>query len=99
MLTTKKLDVKRGATQIAYHAEWTFTYDRKNRVKSHTHTAASNARGNISYDAVGRVWQRWNDNSSTQDWDGTLTRYVYNGATLAQEHQVTGGLNDRQNCV
>jgi hypothetical protein len=49
-------------------------------------TNASSVRGNLWYDGRGRVWQRWNDNSSTEDWDGTLLRFVYDGSTLAQEH-------------
>jgi len=84
---TKKLDVKRGATQLAYRAQWTFAYDRNNRLKSHTNTNASNVRGNLWYDGRGRVWQRWNDNSSTEDWDATLKRFVYDGGALVQEHE------------
>ena len=34
-------------------------------------------------------WQRWNDNSSTGDWDADLKRFVYDGAALAQEHTVS----------
>jgi len=79
--------VKRGATQLAYRAQWTFAYDRKNRLKSHTNTNASNVRGNLWYDGRGRVWQRWNDNSSTEDWDETLKRFVYDGGALVQEHE------------
>jgi hypothetical protein len=86
LTTTKKLDASRGGNQLAYRAEWTFTYDRKNRLKSHANTNASNVRGNLWYDGRGRVWQRWNDNSNTEDWDGTLLRFVYDGSTLAQEH-------------
>ena len=85
---TKKLDVKRGATQLAYRAQWTFTYDRKNRLKSHTNTNASNVRGNLWYDGRGRVWQRWNDNSVTEEWDATLKRFVYDGGALVQEHEL-----------
>ena len=44
-------------------------------------------RGNLWYDGRGRVWQRWNDNSSTEDWDATLKRFVYDGAALVQEHE------------
>jgi hypothetical protein len=83
---TKKLDATRGSNQLAYRAQWTFTYDRKNRLKSYTNTNASYARGNLWYDGRVRVWQRWNDNSSTEDWDAALTRFVYDGSTLAQEH-------------
>ncbi len=68
-------------------AQWTFSFDRKNRLKTHTYAGGSNVRGNIWYDGAGRVWQRWNDNSVTGDWDDTLMRYVYDGNSLAQEHQ------------
>jgi YD repeat-containing protein len=86
LTTTKKLDASRSGNQLAYRAEWTFTYDRKNRLKSHTNTNASNVRGNLWYDSRGRVWQRWQDNSVSGDWDQTLTRFVYDGSTLVQEH-------------
>jgi len=36
---------------------WSFTFDRKNRLKSYTHTDASNVRRNLWYDGKGRVWQ------------------------------------------
>ena len=36
--------------------------------------------------ADGKPWQRWNDDSSTSEWDGTLTRFVYDGSQLVQEH-------------
>ena len=68
-------------------AEWTFSFDRKNRLRTHTYAGGSNVRGNICYDGMGRVWQRWNDDSVSGDWDETLMRYVYDGNTLAQEHQ------------
>jgi YD repeat-containing protein len=86
LATAKKLDATRGGNQLAYRAEWTFTYDRKNRLKSHTNTNASYVRGNIWYDGRGRIWQRWNDNSNTEDWDASLIRFVYDGSQLAQEH-------------
>ncbi len=76
--------------RLANRAEWTFTYDKINRLKSYTHADAGDVRGNIWYDGRGRIWQRWNDNSDTSDWDGTLTRFVYDGNQLAQEIQFTG---------
>jgi len=63
-------------------AALTFTYDRKNRLKSHTHSGASDVRGNLWYDGQGRVWQRWTFEGI--DWATDLTRFVYDGA-LAQE--------------
>ena len=84
---TKLVDIDRDGTQLVYRAEWTFTYDRKNRLKSHTNTNASNVRGNIWYDGQGRVWQRWNDDSGTSEWDATLIRFVYDGSQLVQEHE------------
>ncbi len=71
--------------RLANRAEWTFTYDKITRLKSYTHTAASDVRGNLSYDGRGRIWQRWNDNSDTSYWDATLTRFVYDGSQLVQE--------------
>ncbi len=76
-----------------YRAEWTFTFDRKNRLKSFTNEGASNVRTNLWYDGMGRVWQRWNDNTSSGDWDETLMRYVYDGNSLAQEHEFTASGN------
>jgi len=40
IVITKKVDAKRGGTQLAYRAQWTFTYDRKNRLKTHTYVGA-----------------------------------------------------------
>jgi len=56
-------------------------------LKGFTHAGASNVRTNLWYDAMGRVWQRWNDDSVSGEWDETLMRYVYDGNTLAQEHE------------
>ena len=63
------------------------TFDRKNRMKSHTHSGASNVRGNLWYSGAGQVFQRWNDNSSSGIWADSLYRYIYDGS-LAQEHLV-----------
>ena len=76
----------RGA-QPAYRARWTFTFDLKNRMKSQTHEDAGNVRENLWWDGAGRVWQRWNDNSVSGDWDADLTRCVFDGSSLAQEHK------------
>jgi hypothetical protein len=81
---TKKVDARRSATQLSFRAQWTFTYDRKNRMKTHTNTGALNVRGNLWYDGLGRVWQRWNDTLGT--FAATLTRNVYDGSQLIQEH-------------
>ena len=80
--------------RLVYRAAWTFTFDRKNRLKSHTNTNTSNARTNLWYDAMGRVWQRWNDDTVTGSWDTTLARYVNDGQTLAQEHLFTVSRQD-----
>jgi len=92
MRTTKSLDVNfmtagSGNVRLVYRAEWTFTFDRKNRLKSFTNEGASNVRTNLWYDGMGRVWQRWNDDSVSGEWAETLMRYVYDGSTLAQEHE------------
>ncbi len=59
----------RLASSESFPIRRTFAYDRKNRIKSHTHADTSNARENLWYDHVSRVWQRWIDNSSTEEWD------------------------------
>jgi hypothetical protein len=41
------------------------------------------------WDGAGRVWQRWNDDSVSGDWEPELTRYVYDGSQLGQEHHWT----------
>jgi hypothetical protein len=86
---TKEFDAVRSSAQLAYRGNWTFTYDRANRLKSYTNTKASNVRGNNWYDSKGKVWQRWTDNTSTSQWDNTLKRYVYDGGQLVQEHDWT----------
>jgi hypothetical protein len=58
-------------------------------LKTYTNTNASNKRGNLWYDGRGRVWQRWQDHTVTGAWDLSLTRFVYDGSTLAQEHYFT----------
>jgi len=93
MTGTKMLDVKRGSTQLAYRDEWTFTFDKMNRLKTYTNTNASNKRGNLSYRSNGTVWQRWQDNTSTSLWDATLKRFVYDGSQLTQEHDWTASGN------
>ncbi len=97
MTGTKKLDAYRTISgtnyKISFRAQWTFTFDRKNRLKTHTYPSGLNTRGNIWYDGVGRVWQRWNDDSVTGDWDADLKRFVYDGNALAQEHKFTAGGN------
>ena len=91
MTGTKKLDAYRTISgtnyKIAFRAQWTFSFDRKNRLRTHTYAGGSNVRGNICYDGMGRVWQRWNDNSSTGDWDADLKRFVYDGNAMAQDHE------------
>ena len=90
---TKKFDASRSGSQLSYRAQWEFTFDNKNRLKTHENvSAADNVRGNIWYDGKGRVWQRWNDSSSTPEWDPTLKRFVYDGATLVQEHTVAASV-------
>jgi len=73
MTGTKKMDAYRTISgtnyKIAFRAQWTFAFDRNNRLKTHTYAGGSNVRGNIWYDGMGRIWQRWNDNSVTGDWD------------------------------
>jgi hypothetical protein len=86
---TKEFDAVRSSAQLAYRGNWTFTYDRTNRLKSYTNTNSSNVRGNNWYDSKGKVWQRWTDNTSTSQWDNTLKRYVYDGGQLVQEHDWT----------
>ncbi len=58
-----------------------------------TYPSGLNTRGNIRYDSMGRVWQRWNDNSVTGDWDADLKRFVYDGPALAQEHKFAASGN------
>jgi len=86
---TKEFDAVRSSAQLAYRGNWTFTYDRANRLKSYTNTNSSNVRGNNWYDSKGKVWQRWTDNTSTSQWDNTLKRFVYDGGQLVQEHDWT----------
>ncbi len=73
MTGTKRLDAYRTISgtnyKIVFRAQWTFSFDRKNRLRTHTYAGGSNVRGNIWYDGAGRVWQRWNDDSVTGDWD------------------------------
>jgi YD repeat-containing protein len=86
MTGTKEVDATRSTTQLSYRGDWTFTYDRKNRLKTHTNSNANNKQGNLWYDGLGRVWQRWNYDTGQSSWDGTLTRFVYDGSQLVQEH-------------
>ena len=74
-----------GGVQFAYRGEWTFTYDIKNRLKSHINNNSGGLRTNLWYDALGRTFQRWTDLSGTKS--STLTRYVFDGSTLVQEHE------------
>jgi len=86
---TKKFDASRSASQLSYRAQWSFTFDRKNRLKTYENiSAGDNTQGNLWYDGKGRVWQRWNDDSSSGEWEGSLKRFVYDGNTLVQEHTV-----------
>jgi len=90
MTGTRKLDIYVGAEankRLHSRPQWTFTFDRKNRLKSHTNSNASYVRGNLWYDGQGRVWQRWNDNTNTSEWDPTLKRLVYDGGAMVQEHE------------
>ncbi len=97
MTGTKKLDAYRTISgtnyKIVFRAQWTFSFDRKNRLKTHTYPSGLNVRGNIWYDGMGRIWQRWNDDSVTGDWDADLKRFVYDGPALAQEHKFTASGN------
>jgi len=92
MTGTKKFDASRSGVQLSYRAQWSFTFDRKNRLKTYTNTDASNVRGNLWYDGKGRVWQRWNYDTGLEQWDATLKRFVYDGATLVQEHTVAASV-------
>ena len=71
--------------QLAYRAGWTFTFDRKNRLKSHTHNETDDVT-HLWWDGLGRVWQRWDYDSGGEMWSDYLTRFVYDGGVLAQEH-------------
>ena len=86
---TKKFDASRSGSQLSYRAQWSFTFDNKNRLKSYTHTDASNVRGNVWYDGKGRVWQRWNYDTNSEEWSESLKRFVYDGSVLVQEHSWT----------
>jgi len=60
MLTSKGVDIKitSGNVQLAYRENWTFEFDRKNRMINFTHSGTNLVR-HIWYDGKGRVWQRW----------------------------------------
>jgi hypothetical protein len=81
-----KVDATRSGAQLDYRGEWTFAYDRKKRLITHTNTKAGGIRGNIWYDGLGRVWQRWNYDTGLSAWASTLIRNVYDGSSLVQEH-------------
>ena len=88
MTGTKKFSVYRQGlplVQLAYRAGWTFTFDRKNRLKSHTHNETDDVT-HLWWDGLGRVWQRWDYDSGGEMWSDYLTRFVYDGGVLAQEH-------------
>ena len=68
-------------------AQWTFTFDRKNRLKSHTHGGTDDVT-HLWSDGLGRVWQRWTYDSVEEEWSATLTPYNYDGSALAQEHLI-----------
>jgi hypothetical protein len=72
---------------MSFRQQWTFTFDRKNRMISFAKGSAPTERTNLWYDALGRVWQRWNDNPQTTDWAATAKRYVFDGSSLVQEHE------------
>ena len=84
MTGSMSVSVSRGMVQLAYRGQWTFTYDHLNRLKSHTNTNAGGLRTNLWYNPMGQVWQRWTDISG--NWTPSLTRYVYDGGMLVQEH-------------
>jgi hypothetical protein len=91
MAGTKKFSVYRQGlplVQLAYRAGWTFTFDRKNRLKSHTHNETDDVT-HLWWDGLGRVWQRWDYDSGGELWSDYLTRFVYDGGVLAQEHLFT----------
>jgi hypothetical protein len=88
MTGTKKFSVYRQGlplVQLAYRAGWTFTFDRNNRLKSHTHSGTDDVT-HLWWDGLGRVWQRWDYDSGSEMWSDYLTRFVYDGGLLAQEH-------------
>ena len=84
MTGTMMASASRSGVQLAYRGQWTFTYDHLNRLKSHTNTNAGGLRTNLWYNPMGQVWQRWTDISG--NWTPSLTRYVYDGGMLVQEH-------------
>jgi len=84
LIGTKKLDVTRGGNQLAYRGQWTFTYDRKNRLVTFTNSNMGTETMHLWYDGKNRVWQRWIEDNSQMAPE--LKRYVYDGRTLVQEH-------------
>jgi len=58
------------------------------KIEDHLNHINDKEQSSLWYDGIGRVWQRWNDNSHTSAWDASLTRFVYDGGQLAQEHAV-----------
>jgi len=87
MLTSKGVTIFEGTTQYAFRENWTFEFDRKNRMINFTHANTDDKRW-LWYDGRGRVWQRWTYDTNTTYWAETLNRYVYDGGTLAQEHVI-----------
>jgi len=86
MLTSKGVTIFEGTTQYAFRENWTFEFDRKNRMINFTHANTDDKRY-LWYDGRGRVWQRWTyDTAGEGYWNPALNRYVYDGGSLAQEH-------------
>jgi hypothetical protein len=83
MTGTMKADahITASGNQLSYRAAWTFTFDRKNRLTSFNYGTGTM---NVWYDGVGRIWQRWQ--KIGLNWQGTLSRNVYDGSSLVQEH-------------
>jgi hypothetical protein len=89
---TKLIDIllpDQGSLRLYYRSEWHFAYDGKNRLKSHYNTNSGGNKTVLWYDALGRVFQRSTMPISGITPEITLTRYVFDGSTLVQEHEWT----------
>ena len=54
MTGTMKADATRTGSKLSYRAQWTFTFDRKNRLRTHLNVSSGNhVRGNLWYDGQG----------------------------------------------
>ncbi len=81
---TKGISITRSGNYLAYRAAYTFTYDRKNRLKTYR---LGDTTTHIWWDGLGRVWQRWDYDEGEETWSMDVFRYVYDGMTLVQEHK------------